>query len=126
MSASSIEVQSVEGVKVGDFFVSSWGYDQTNVDFYKVVGLTAKRIKVQQWSTKVEDDGFHAKVVPGDKPIKGGRNKDGFMDATVEAPVETKTVHVFSDTPRFKVNSYAGARLWDGRPAYQTGSQAGR
>lgn len=27
---------------VGDILVSSWGYDQTNVDFYQVVGLVGK------------------------------------------------------------------------------------
>ncbi len=27
-------------VKVGDIFVSSWGYDQTNVDYYKVTRTT--------------------------------------------------------------------------------------
>lgn len=46
------------GVEVGSVFVSSWGYDQTNVDFYKVVGLTPKGVKVQQWSSAtVSDDG---------------------------------------------------------------------
>ena len=30
------------GIKVGDIFVSSWGYDQTNVDFYQVVKLVGK------------------------------------------------------------------------------------
>lgn len=27
------------GVKVGDIFCSSWGYEQTNVDFYQVIAL---------------------------------------------------------------------------------------
>lgn len=27
------------GVKVGDVFVDSWGYEQTNIDFYQVVAL---------------------------------------------------------------------------------------
>lgn len=30
------------GVKVGDLFVSSWGYEQTNVDFFQVVKLCGK------------------------------------------------------------------------------------
>ena len=29
-------------VKVGDTFVCSWGYDQTNIDFYKVIKLIGK------------------------------------------------------------------------------------
>lgn len=30
------------GVKVGDVFVNSWGYEQTNTEFYQVVGLKGK------------------------------------------------------------------------------------
>ena len=31
-----------ENVKVGDLYYTSWGYEQTNIDFYKVVGLVGK------------------------------------------------------------------------------------
>ena len=40
-------------VQVGDFFVCSWGYDQTNVDYYKVISLTPKCVKVQEWSKQI-------------------------------------------------------------------------
>ena len=30
------------GVKVGDVFVDSWGWEQTNIDFYEVVALKGK------------------------------------------------------------------------------------
>ena len=35
-------------VEVGSFFECSWGYDQTNVDFYKVVEISpsGKTVKV--------------------------------------------------------------------------------
>lgn len=57
------------GVAVGDFFVRSWGYDQTNVDFYRVVGLTPKGVRLQQWSSAtVDDNGPTTHVVPGDGP----------------------------------------------------------
>ena len=36
------ETQNAEGVHLGDIFYSSWGYDQTNVDFYQVVALKGK------------------------------------------------------------------------------------
>lgn len=32
----------VNGVKVGDLFCMSWGYEQTNVDFFQVVALAGK------------------------------------------------------------------------------------
>lgn len=31
--------QNAEGVHVGDLFYVSWGYEQTNIDFYQVVAL---------------------------------------------------------------------------------------
>lgn len=59
------------GVQVGTFFVRSWGYDQTNIDFYKVVGLTAKGVKVQHWSNAIVDDnGPATHVVPGEGPAQ--------------------------------------------------------
>lgn len=34
--------KSANGVQVGDLFVCSWGYEQTNVDFVQVVALCGK------------------------------------------------------------------------------------
>jgi hypothetical protein len=34
--------RSNAGIKVGQVFVSSWGYDQTNVNYYEVVELVGK------------------------------------------------------------------------------------
>jgi len=56
--AKAAEAQANHGVKVGDVFRSSWGYDQTNVDYYQVVAVgkkTATFCKIAQLS---ESDGF--------------------------------------------------------------------
>ena len=55
-------------VEVGSFFECSWGYDQTNVDFYKVVEISpsGKTVKVQRWANKSDD--LSGRVVPGDRP----------------------------------------------------------
>ena len=51
-----------DSVKVGDLFYSSWGYDQTNIEFFKVVGLTksGKSAKVRQIGSKTKEgsEGF--------------------------------------------------------------------
>ena len=41
-------------LKVGDIFYSSWGYDQTNIDFYEVVGVTksGKSVKIREIAKK--------------------------------------------------------------------------
>ena len=58
MSAAVVEQieRNGETISVGDFFASSWGYDQTNIDFYKVVGLTPKGVRLQHWSSRLVDE----------------------------------------------------------------------
>ena len=34
-------------INIGDIFVSSWGYDQTNIDFYQVIAKTAKMVTLR-------------------------------------------------------------------------------
>lgn len=42
------------GVKVGDIFVSSWGYEQTNVDFYQVIALVGKHsVRVREVAPEI-------------------------------------------------------------------------
>jgi hypothetical protein len=108
-------------VPVGGFYVNSWGYDQTNVDFYRVVAHTAKCVKVQRW-TKVVRDAYApcAYATPGDGPAMVTKwAEDGSTSEQVPAPIETKR-----PDPRhgwLHVNSYSHAGPWDGTPQYQTG-----
>lgn len=37
---------NAEGVHVGDLFYGSWGYEQTNVDFFQVVALKGKHTAI--------------------------------------------------------------------------------
>lgn len=133
MSVQSVEKPVVQ-VKVGDFFVSSWGYDQTNVDFYKVVGVTksGKSVKVQQWSSKVVgNSGTSEAVVPGDGPRtyndwsevpEGADYWERQAHVKVKpVPVETKRLRLGGYfNASFTVNSYSSAHLWEGRPQSQT------
>lgn len=115
--------ETMPAVEVGAFFKCSWGYDQTNVDFYKVVGVSAtgKTIKVQMWSSSADGD----RRVPGDKPRTYPRWRDGQLVGEADAAVETRRVQHYSDRPAFHVNSYSDAYLWDGQPAYETPVGAG-
>lgn len=91
-------------IAIGDFFYASWGYDQTNVDFFKVVGLTPKGVKIQHWASAP----FGGRVMPGAGP-RDGR-------------VQTK---VLRGDGSLAWKSYADLRRWDGMPKYQTGAGAG-
>ena len=44
--AKAKEQVNEKGYKTGDYIYISWGWEQTNIDFYKVVKTTAKSISV--------------------------------------------------------------------------------
>lgn len=129
MTTSTAPTVEAPAVKVGDFFVSSWGYDQTNVDFYKVVGLTksGKSVRVQKWtSAVVQDNGPQVYMVPGAGPATGAwvRVPEGWneYDRDAVAPVETKRLRVGGyKSASFTLNSFSAAYLWDGKPEMATG-----
>ena len=64
VKAEPKEVINEYGVKVGDVFHMSWGYDQTNNDFFQVVEVTAKKARVVEvspsygtnWATGMAED----------------------------------------------------------------------
>lgn len=117
-------------VKVGDFFYASWGWDQTNIDFYKVVGLTPKGVKIQHWTSATTQSVTGADmVIPGVEAVSGAWvTKDGVSvyERDVEAPVETKRLKSF-DAGKFYLHwkSYADLYLWDGAEKYQTAAGYG-
>lgn len=129
----AVESQTVE-VKVGDFFSSSWGYDQTNVDFYKVVGMTpsGKSVRVQKWTSALHSsNGPQDYVVPGESPATyidwSGVDQNADYWTQKEQKVErevavmTKRLSSYGSGAYISLNSYSSTSLWDGKPEYQTG-----
>lgn len=37
---------NIDGYKEGDIFYTSWGYEQTNIEFYQVIKATAKTLRL--------------------------------------------------------------------------------
>jgi len=92
-------------LEAGTVLISSWGYDQTNVDFYIVekgakVGEFAT-IRMLQTVTTTEGDTMTGYSVPGEPVAKTMRRK----------------VKQYTDLPLVGINSYAIAKPWDGKPA---------
>jgi len=64
-----LEIKASEAVSVGDVFASSWGYDQTNVDFYQVLKVSDKAVMIQEIESEtVEKCGDMSEYV---RPILG-------------------------------------------------------
>jgi hypothetical protein len=55
-------------IQIGDIWYDSWGYDQTNVGFYKVVNKTGHTVTLIELEKGYKAETWGSgKVVPGDK-----------------------------------------------------------
>jgi hypothetical protein len=91
-------------LQVGDILSSSWGYDQTNVDFYEVIGVTDKSVKIREVAQKVVRSSppqDYVVAIPGK-----------FIGAPMTKRVGTRGY--------VKVDGSQYASKWDGKPKYKT------
>jgi hypothetical protein len=56
--AKKSQAMANHGVVAGDVFRCSWGYDQTNIDYYEVIAVTGKTATVCRIGCLSEQDGF--------------------------------------------------------------------
>lgn len=91
-------------LNTGDVLSYQWGYEQTNVEFFQVVGKTAKSVKIRKISkTKAESaDWATAKVMP---------NLNNFVSDQIQSKRVKKD---------FVSMEYGVARKWDGIPELET------
>ena len=96
-------------IKEGDIFVDSWGYDQTNVDYYVVTKKLKASIKIKQVGKNVEYGEYGSnKVTPNKDSHYVGR--DGIGEEMTKIPQDGY----------IKINGYRHAVLWDGVPNHET------
>lgn len=61
-------LEAAKAVKTGDVFVCSWGYKQTNVNFYQVLAVTGQTVTVQEIGCKITET--HNRNTHSVKPVK--------------------------------------------------------
>jgi hypothetical protein len=87
---------------VGDIYYTSWGYDQTNIDFYEVVEVRGKVLlvrKIAEKSTGGHEATDYVVAVPG----------------KFTGPVK----RVRPSGQSFTIDGHSASK-WDGKPKYQT------
>jgi hypothetical protein len=111
--------------KVGDILYSSWGYDQTNIEFFKVVKVSEFSVWIQKVGSKVvEVTGWaHQNVVPTDSSEYEVRVSDFDEPAVYET--RSYAIRRHKIQPSYSgygvsLNSYSAAFLWDGKPKGQS------
>jgi hypothetical protein len=101
-----VEAEPTHTLKVGAILVSSWGYDQTNIDFYEVVQLVGSKMvavrKIEQEIVKSNGPSDEVMPVPG----------------SYKGPVLRKKV---GSSNQIGISSYSSASPWGGKPEHQTG-----
>ena len=101
--------QFQHSLKMGDILVTSWGYDQTNIDYFQVTAVGEKSVKIRELNKKlVGQSGQDDVVMPATNSFKG--------------PEMLKIVGLNNSV---KVYSFAWAHLWDGKPDEETNSAYG-
>jgi hypothetical protein len=106
MVQGSAIAETTHGVEVGTIFDSHWGYDQSNVDWFEVVGVTKTGVQIREVASAMAEDGRHVVPVPG---------------LYVGAKRFVK-VHTYDEgrTKWINLTSYSGASVWDGSAKYDT------
>lgn len=84
-------------VKVGDIFSCYWGWDQTNVEFYQVVGLVGKH------SCKIQEIGQHREETGRDQGVCAPA-KDHFIGEP-----RVRRIIVGGSEPRVRIYDFATA-----------------
>lgn len=109
--------------KVGDILNNSWGYDQTNVEFFEVVALAGKSMVELREIGKAMvpgSDGFMSGSVV---PVPGAYVKDfTWIDGERverERPPLRKRVDKYGRVDIHSA-SFGRASKWDGRPCYES------
>lgn len=101
-------------IKVNDILYSSWGYDQTNIDFYKVKRVMKSMIEIVPIESRIVEE-----------------ESTTYTDAVVPYPANEgksfrRKIKDYGSGLWVNISSYQGATLWDGNPKHQTNPYYGR
>ena len=107
------ELSPAPQANVGDILVASWGYEQTNIDFYQVVSASGSMATIRKITGRfVGERGRGTDTVFPDP--------GSFVGAPKRARVQKSSHYGYS----VKVNDHH-AYPWTGRPEHQTSSGYG-
>lgn len=108
------EAHVADKIEEGAILYSSWGYDQTNIDYYMVTRTTAKSCWiVPMMQVETPSEGFSP--MSGHTVPLEAVTTDRWGDAIVP---ELHKIHRYEFGESISLTSYSSARLWDGAAKY--------
>lgn len=101
-------------IKLGDIFYTSWGYDQTNIDFYQTTKIISDRtIEVRQIGSKIVD----SSDISSNQVVAV---KDSFLTPRGDGDKTGLPMVKRVSNNTIKITSYANGWLWDGTSKRET------
>lgn len=101
----AIDAKPKANINKGDIYFSTWGYEQTNVDFYRIIDVLPNSVRYVELNNRrvsVDHNGMSGTVVP---------------DVIADDVVRTSRLRVDGNgNCGFKPRSYCTATKWDGEP----------
>jgi hypothetical protein len=101
----------VTTLKPGDIISESWGYDQTNINFYQVIEVNGKNtITIREIAATITESGnmsMSGYTVP--------RPGEFLNDSK---PIIKRVQPGLSNGEYINIRSYSSGHLWDGKPLY--------
>lgn len=120
-----IEAQPMPVPAVGDILVSAWGYEQTNITFYQVVGVTAQSVRITEIKSReaTPEELLAHELTPQETttymmPRLGNIKGEPAVTKRIR---KSRTPGVYA----VRINSFSTAQLWRGRPRAETKWQYG-
>jgi len=92
-----------EKIQVGSIFYESWGWEQTNINFYEVVERKGMFVKIQEIGSDVVS-GSHAAMSGTKMPNRSVR-----IGEVMRKKINPKFANV-------KIREFGYSSLWDGKP----------
>jgi hypothetical protein len=104
-------------IEVGNIFVNSWGYDQTNVSAWQVIAVTPKTVTVQRIALEVVpgSDGFMSNRV---RPVKDSFDEAGYHKGETLRNKKPYRLEWDGATVWYLRTDYGSCALWDGSRDY--------
>lgn len=94
----------LNNLKLGDIFVCSWGYEQTNVDFYQVINIDKSKVTF--------------KAIRGHVTRGIGFDYSGYVMPLKDNFTGEKSFEKVIRSRHVKLNSHSSMSLWDGKEHY--------
>jgi len=103
--------------QIGDIVVNSWGYEQTNVDYYQVVEVLNKKIRVKAISAKIAEstgNSMSAMLTPIKDSFLEDNERNNYLLSLKAEYNYTKQIICKICNPE----SFYYFHKWDGTPDY--------